>query len=355
MAAFTLASAGASAQPSPVAGAVGDVLVAPYVDHFGGVTVWSERVAGDRPSRDRYFLTALVDGQRRRLPVEARAGVPFDVDLGPGENGKPVAVYSRCRTEPDPVTVRNRFGSRVFTGPYPAWTAGRGCDLFRFDFEAGNERLIRGASTAQASEMLPSVWRGRIAFARVYERRAGTRGTYPYLYTRPLGASSGASDRQPGGSRGANGLPGPVNLDLYGRRLSFVWNYSTAKPASGQVAGTTELRISTVNGSRERLGHAAFRAPSEASYLSPTGSRGRIVYGFQRIRNAGERLPTSVTSLIGRYRLTNAERTNNSAPGDLLVSLAVDDRTGAYGISNGAWGTSGSSGVLTEAFFRYGN
>lgn len=330
--------------------------LSPFVSQFGGVTAWSEQESGGRPGLDRYYLTVAEKGIRRRLPVPPRLGVAFDVDLGPAADGSVVAVYSRCSSEPDVITVRDKVGDRVFTGPYPAWTAGRGCDLYRFDFKTNQESKIRGASTSQASEMLPSIWRDHIAFARVYEKRSGSRGRYPYLYTRTMGDGA-RSTQQPGGSRGENGLPGPVALDLYGKRLAFSWGYSTAPAKSGKVSGATELRLDTIGGDHALLGKSAFDSiggsAEEAAYLSPTGSRGRIVYGFQRVRFHGDNDPTSVARIIGRYRISSGKRTNSGAPGPLLSSVSVDDRAVAYGVSE-AWSTSPNAKVLTDPFFRYG-
>lgn len=340
---------------SVVATAQPEQSLSPFVSQFGGVTAWSEQESGGRPGLDRYYLTVAEKGTRRRLPIPPRLGVAFDVDLGPAADGSVVAVYSRCSSEPDVITVRDKIGDRVFTGPYPAWTAGRGCDLYRFDFKTNRESKIRGASTSQASEMLPSIWRDHIAFARVYENRSGSRGRYPYLYTRTLGDGA-RSIQLPGGSRGENGLPGPVALDLYGKRLAFSWAYSTEPARTGKVSGATELRLDTIGGSHTRLGKATFdysRSSGEAAYLSPTGTRGRIVYGFQRVRFHGENEPTSTTRLISRYRISNGKRTNSGAPGPLLSSVSVDDRAVAYGVSNG-WSSSQNAKVLTDPFFRYG-
>jgi hypothetical protein len=254
----------------------------PVGDTYRGITLYSERETGSSgPGSDRYFLTQVVDDRAQRLPVGPRMGVPFDVDLGPDEAGDVVAVYSRCAIEPDLVRVRQTFGSRVFSDPYPAYTAGRGCDIYRYDVGTRQETRLEGASTSQASEVLPSVWRDQVAFARVYERRDGNRGVYPYLYVRPL--DGGRSDRQPGGSRGTNGLPGPTRLDLYGRYLSFVWNYSTGEPRDGEIAGTTELRLDTIGGDNDVLSRARHGDDEPyASYLGPNGYRGRIFYGFGR-------------------------------------------------------------------------
>jgi hypothetical protein len=150
------------------------------------------------------------------LPVPRRF-VPFDADIGPGPDGAPTVVYSRCATDPP-------------LGPdgLPVWARGRGCRLFRYALGAAAEERIGGAG----SEFLPSIWRGRIAFARVYDR-------LPYLYVR----GSGASQRQPGGMRGETGLPGPTSLDLAGIRLGFTWATTTRQ----------ETRLDTTTGGHELL------------------------------------------------------------------------------------------------------
>lgn len=186
-----------------------------------------------------------------------------------------------------------------------AWTTGRGCDINRYDVQTGRETLVDGASTGPASEVLRSVWGDQIAFARVYERRSGDRGTYPYLYVRPLDGAR--SERQPGGSRGETGLPGPTRPDLYGRRLSFVRNYATdTRPARGR----TEPWLDTVGGSHRLLSGAScnFTNGIYATYLSPTGSAGRIYYGFQRVTTGTHPPERSRTDVLLRYRISTGER-----------------------------------------------
>ena len=317
-----------------------DPSLSPVSDTFGGVTMYSERETGGAgPGSDRYFLTQIVDRKPQRLPIASRLGVPFDIDLGPDEDGDVVAVYSRCAPEPDLVRVRETFGARVFSTPYPAYTAGRGCDIYRYDLDTGQETRLEGASTAQASEVLPAIWRDQIAFARVYERRDGNRGIYPYLYVRPL--AGGRSDRQPGGSRGTNGLPGPTRLDLYGRYLSFVWNYSTGEPRDGQIAGTTELRLDTVGGGHRVLSRARHGdAEAYASYLGPNGYRGRIFYGFGRAK-IREGPDFGVSALLLNVRISTGGRDvsdsrldgypiDTATDSDLTFAAINDDQEFSY-------------------------
>lgn len=304
------------------------------VDAYRDVVVWSEREDPPGAEAPSYHLVALIDGSARRLPVAPRS-VPFDVDLGPGADWRTVAVYSRCAQEPDPPDALGAAPS----APYPAYTSGRGCDLYRFDFETALERKIAGASTDQATEVLPSIWRDRIAFARVYEQRSGSRGVLPYLYTRDL--DGGPSEREPGGARGATGLPGPTSLDLYGRRLAFVWNHRT-----GETGGVTELRLDTLGAGRRVLSSARHDGKdSYATFLSPQGVHGRIVYGYQRVgveyemfavpepgglhTDAVRTTGRSVASLLLRYRITTGDKEALDAPGQ-LAGVSTTAREGLF-------------------------
>ena len=211
------------------------------VSAFDGRVVWSEYDAG----ANRYFLVQRVAGVTSRLPVDPRS-VPFDVDLGPDADGSPVATFSRCRLDPprrDP-----RTGNAL--AQMPEWRRGRGCNVHMYSFETGREVQVRHASTAAASEFLPTVWTDRIAFARVFERRRGVRGDRAYLYVRPnrLLASQGrrgGTRRMPAGPRGRDlhcagsprrcrrlVEPGPTSLDLATRRLAFGWDSTDDGPTS---------------------------------------------------------------------------------------------------------------------------
>lgn len=328
-------AAGARAQWQPVASSQGSDQLVPVMDHFGGITVFNERRPGGfGPGSDRYFLTVLVNGQRQRLPVEPRLGVPFDIDLGPDGKGNVVAAYSRCEQEPHIVSVLERFGARVFSRPYPAYTAGRRCDIFRFDFSTMGQSKLAGASTNHASETLPSIWKDEVAFARVYEQRSGQRGRLPYLYIRPL--ADGRSERQPGGRRGTNGLPGPTRLDLYGRRLSFVWNYSTREATQGGFAGVSELRLDTFNAvgrdSNRVLSQARFSNTGQpyASFVGPQGADGRICYGYQRAE-VKEGKDRSVVSLLFNYRIKTDDNSLHRDVPSFLIDTSTDSDENVIG------------------------
>jgi Tol biopolymer transport system component len=265
------------------------------VDRFGGWAAWSafEEGVGYR------LVLRDPDGEIGPASVGPRR-VAFDVDLGPSEDDGVVAAYSRCEQEPD------AYGA----GGILLRTTGRGCDIFALDVSGGEEVKLEGASTDLASEYLPSIWRDSVAFARVYEQREGRRGDLPYLYVRPLEGRE--SERQPGGSRGDDGLPGPTGLDLYGRRMSFSWEWREGERLR------SELRLDTVGGDHdliERLGSQ----DAPANILTPTGDRGRIYAGARRLREDGH------DDRLLRLRISTNEFTEAPLQGPPLVGLGVDE------------------------------
>ena len=222
--------------------ALADVTVATVanptpVSFYAGRLAWS---AFD-PAHNGYVLMTHAGGITSPVAVRPR-GVPFDVDLGPDEQGDTVAVYSRCGQEPS--------GRGI-----PQWRTGRGCDIFKFTFATGRETRIASANGARSSEFLPSIWDTRVAFARVYERRKGKAGQRAYLYARAV-LGAGSSTRLKPGPRGTGiicrfppgGLPGadcvdsvevgPTALDLRGRRLAFSWS---ARAGRCEVTGTSRV------------------------------------------------------------------------------------------------------------------
>jgi hypothetical protein len=245
--------------------------------------------------------------QTEAVPIAPRP-VPFDVDLGPGRHGGVVAAYSRCAKEPEALG-----GFAVL----PVWATGRGCDLYQFDFSSGAETKLALASTAQASEFLPSIWRGRVAFARVFEQREGRRGIYPYLYSRRLDGKGGPA-RQPGGARGDTGLPGPTALDLYGRRLAFAWTRSTG----GLQPGHSEIRLDTLGG-RHTVVDSKRSGLAARILISPGVVKGRI-YWAQQVLDP-DALPRSEgEAFYRRYRISAGRTEEADVPRDaqFILSLA---------------------------------
>src|SRR4051794_8719824 len=126
------------------------------VSAYAGHVVWSQydaSIAGYRLVEAHASTAGLVTTQ---LPAAPRGG-PFAADVGPGPAGAAPVVYSRCATEP-----------RLGDDQLPVWATGRACDVYELPLGATSEARVAGVSTAASSEFLPSIWRGRVAFARVY-------------------------------------------------------------------------------------------------------------------------------------------------------------------------------------------
>jgi hypothetical protein len=226
------------------------------VDFYNGLLAWS-RLDPDQG----YRLVVWRQGKVRTVPIRARS-VRFDVDLGPDERGRDVAVYSRCREE--------RVSERT----------ARGCRLYRLDLASGREVRIRGTSRPAYSEVQPSIWRGRVAFAR-YRDPDATRYPVPHrIYVRSPG---GSLERVNGGSFGVAADPDATadNLDLVGTRLVFGWGYTSDSCGGVPMKGDPEPSKSEVW--TARLGTPSRRVAQACSELgaavySPTATRTGLEY-----------------------------------------------------------------------------
>ena len=119
---------------------VSDVERPTPVSAYAGRVVWSQydaSIAGYR------LLEAHASpaGQVTTVLTVAPRSVPFDADVGPGADGAPTVVYSRCATEP-----------RLGADQLPVWATGRGCDVYRFTLGA----CARRGWTASAPATRPS-------------------------------------------------------------------------------------------------------------------------------------------------------------------------------------------------------
>jgi hypothetical protein len=251
---------------------------APISAHAGRV-IWStfDPVAGNY-----VLMTAARDTPVQRVPVRPRS-VPFDVDLGPDAEGETVAAYSRCYR--DPPRRRPSVGNALTQ--MPEWSAGRGCDLYQFNFATGRETRIAAANSPSASEFLPAVWKTRVAFARVYERRRGRLGDRAYLYTRAV-TGVGRSRRVPAGNRSTarfcSGRPvrcrytveaGPTALDVAGRRLAF------GRDSAEDVGPTSAVYLDTIGDRRTRRQTLSSLASGEIQaqeLIQPAVDAGRVTW-----------------------------------------------------------------------------
>jgi len=205
--------------------AAGDTVLAsglpqaPKVSANGQALAWSEY---DRSASD-WRLVVLRNGITQVLPI-APSPVPFDVDLGEDSRGRLVAAYSRCSK---PAAVK-----------LPP-----GCRLFAFDFATGSERALAVANAPGASQFLPAISNGSVAFVRVATGRPVGPGNPQRIYIQRLAGGKPVLMR--GGMQNAH-TPGSVTgLDLNIGLLAFTWHGT-----DGDVYpnGTSELRVDGIGG-----------------------------------------------------------------------------------------------------------
>jgi hypothetical protein len=193
------------------------------------------------------------------------------------------------------------------------------------------ESKVPAVSSSSASETLPSIWKDEIAFARVYERRTGAKGRYPYIYVR---TASGRTVRQPGAPRGGTVLPGPTSLTLNNGRVAFVWNNAEDRR---HRRGISTLRLDLPSGRSRLIARTQFRTDLDhyASYLSPTIAGDTLTFGLQKISGltGGARPPKSTDASVTRYRISaRTAATRPVAP--FLVSVAPAAGAVIYGESS---------------------
>lgn len=264
------------------------------VASYGGTVVWSSY---DR-RRERYRLRARYRGRTMRLPVRSRR-VGFDADVGPDPRGRPVVVYSRCRREPE----------RGFS-----YVAAQGCDVFRYDFARRSERRVPAASRPDRSEFLPSVWKGRVAFARAQRGPRYERLTSLYLARTSRGGRArrlpGGSERAPfpGTPRASRG-PGLTALDLRGSRVTFSWAVDVGECEPGEPFSEDDERIPDilnevwVVGTRGERRLVDRSCPPKAVFVTPRLTASSVSYGVPRY-DTDEIGASSIRRLLlrdGRY------------------------------------------------------
>jgi hypothetical protein len=248
-----------------------------------------------------YRLAVLRASRLEQLPV-APSKAAFDVDIGPDRSGRPALVYTRCTRERD-ATFRH---------------ANSGCDLVVLSLSGGGERRVRAANT-RANEFAPSLWRGRIAFARSVTGR-----TDPVVYVADL-ARPGSARRVPGLPRRERSSPVTdgqvIELELHGDRLAQVLELN----AGGSLA---EVRLVAVarRTSRELL---RVGVGEGGQYFAGVGFAGGYVHWVYGVAaGGGELIPG-----IFRSRLSSGALTRADVPriaGGQIVGLAPFAADRAY-------------------------
>ncbi|MGA2471033.1 MAG: hypothetical protein ABSG64_10120 [Solirubrobacteraceae bacterium] len=225
-AALAASSASASSTASAAsATATSDLAALPDgawgVSAYDGYVVFSARAAtgGD------WQLMVWNDGAITTLPVPPRS-VPFDADIGPDANGDPEVVYSQCATYPPYQESWNTYGDGDGLGDID-WARARGCRIWELSPLGGAPALVSGISSPAASDTVPAIWRGAIAFARV-AAHASPRVPTIYLWRagKPLRTLPSGAPPCPAGVSCPNGQAWPLSMSLDGQLLAIDWEFA---------------------------------------------------------------------------------------------------------------------------------
>ena len=157
---------------------------ATQVREHQGILVFSRY---DATTREYRLAIRRPGAAAEDVPV-APADRPFNADIGPDSAGRPQLVYERC-----PET----------------------CELFVSTL-AGKERAVRNANDPERPDVAPTIWKGRIAWARIYGEQ---RDRKVVVYTKRLTAPrSQPSQRLPGAPERRCGDFGPRRCVTTGGR-----------------------------------------------------------------------------------------------------------------------------------------
>jgi hypothetical protein len=306
----------------PAAAAAADEVIATTakatgVEAYRGHVVWS---AWD-PAISAYRLTEYHDGMIQPLNRVPPSAVPFDVDLGPDPFGGTMAVFSRCKKPPLSLWALN---------------GRRGCDLYYARLSAGSQVTLRRANSP-ADESSPTVWNGRIAFARTYSGHGGP--PRRFLYWRSF-TGSGPSHRLRRGPVGDGAVP--EQLDMRGTRVTYVWQYEFG----------AQLRLADTGGGGRALvrvpgsGAAAHDLVTQGPTLAPRGvywmlavTDGEPVSSEFRWAGLGgrsqQRATTGVTADPGLERATEGFAQDGGA--SYYVRAVAADRFEIHRVTGLAW------------------
>jgi hypothetical protein len=309
--------------------------VAQKLTAYDGYVVFSEY----EPSARDWRLMAWHAGRITALDAPPR-DMPFDADAGPGANGAPKLVYSRCSHDP-PVSQQELAGNQYLREP--DWTRARGCRIYELALPGGSPKLVKGIHAQGASDSTPTIWKGEIAFARV---SAGSHVAKIYLWRgshhllvrlgggRPPCLLSGSPCER---SKGAPPSAWVGGMSLDGSVLSFEWSTSTA--TFGE-APFPELRADPLRNARQSAPSQVIEerfASGTCGYgegISPNSAAKNVLYttisGDCGASGGG---PEEVGSSFQSYSTqTRMWRTTRGGPG--LVAALAEDHSTTYWISD---------------------
>ncbi|MEJ7798537.1 MAG: hypothetical protein WKF42_08565 [Solirubrobacteraceae bacterium] len=243
------------------------------------VREYDGRLLFSRWTGSAYRLSTSHDGVVRDLPVRAQPE-PFDADVGPDSSGRPSAVLSLCDAD--------------------------SCDLFVLGFDTGDElRPVGNANTRGSDETDPSIWRGRLVFAREYGRQV-------VAYTKQLSAPrSRPSDRLAGlPDKRCGAVDAPTcraierptlaGMELWGRWVAQSWTY---QPDGFPGFRQNEIRLTDVDRSDTRQIAAMTTGLAGQTYLGPSLVGGRAAF-FRACQADGGGCNSANSGAI-RYRISD--------------------------------------------------
>lgn len=240
------------------------------VSAYDGWVAWSTY----DPSAERYRLTLWHQGTVHTPHIGA-ASTPFDVDLGPDADGRPVAVFSRCP---------------------PRGSSGGSCDIYLLDLATTRERRTKVAANPGFDETVPSIWRKTLVFARAKRRNASNPqmrfSTAPASHTKAIA-----------GLKLPRGQGGPDRLDLYGLKLIMRWGSSRDDCVNSEQSADTpgeQLWLSDLRTGRSSLLNSACLTDPRLLLQSPSlGPEGVTAIEIDRREAlAGSLVPSGVSQFL---------------------------------------------------------
>lgn len=237
--------------------------------------------------------------------------VPFDVDLGPDARGATVAVYSRCRREPD---VSAGDGAIA----YPSRASG--CRVHLYDPAAGSERAIAGAAG-----YLPAIWKHTLVFARgardaaLYARVSGV--------TRRLGEGGRRFCRTGGRECETGAGIAYTGVDVAGTRVAV------AREITGIYDAPATQMVLTGIGHRPVVVEARANGVSFRAMRFPALDAGRLYYAETC---AGD--PASCLQQFRRYTIATGRLASARSPSLYLTGFAQSGRDAYFVRAQADWG-----------------
>jgi hypothetical protein len=277
---------------------VGHVRRPSAVRTFAGIQVFS---AFDGSA---YRLAVRRHGIVEQPPV-APSRTPFDVDIGPDRTGRPELIYSRCDSD---------------------------CDLFVLSLAAGGrERALQTVDTS-ADEVAPTLWKGRVAFARGTLFGPGREiegGSRAAVYTKDLSAPRlRPAERLPGVPRrdpfGGRVRDGAVNeLELHGHQLAEIVSFYSLK-------GGQRSQVRLVDAATRTTGRLADVGVGEGGqyFTGVSFAGGYLAWVYGWLAGGGELIPG-----IYRHRLSSGELSRARFPRVVdreIFGFALFSADGAY-------------------------